>query len=183
MPLALTFQQNMHWAWTFARLLPGWQWINGSFKPGSPARFLRMMPTGKYFLDGGDPPTRMNCWEAVLISGILAGIYSREEVIEALKMKTGTQNNRLMWYMYTVPDITVQKGAPVPKRIPLGSILMFGANGDHFAYSLGGELLLNLDKTQQGTKTVSWLRDNGYAGDTFWPLYVKRPPRLPADVV
>ncbi len=36
----------------------------------------------------------MNCWESVLISGILAGIYTREGVVTALSMKKGTQNNR-----------------------------------------------------------------------------------------
>jgi hypothetical protein len=182
MPLDLSFQKKMFWAWTFARRLKTWEWINGSFKPGAPKHFQRMMDTGRYFLDGGEPPTRMNCWEAVLISGILAGIYTREGVVAALSMKKGTQNNRLMWYMYTNPELIVEMGAPVPGQIPLGSILMFGRNGEHFAYSLGGELLTNLDKSQKGTKTITWLRANGYQGETFWPLYVKRPPDLPADV-
>lgn len=75
----------------------------------------------------------------------------------------------------------VEQQEDIPADIPLGSLLMFGLNSDHFAYSLGGDRLVHLDKFQQGNQTIAYLRDNGYAGGTFWPMFVKRPPAA-ADV-
>ena len=78
-------------------------------------------------------------------------------------------------------DVTVAKDAPVPATIPLGSLIMFGRESDHFAYSLGGDRVVHLDKSQQGNQTIGYLRDNGYRGGTFWPMFVKRPP-TPAEM-
>ena len=184
MPLNLGFQQQMRWGWEFARRVEAWTWAP-AFKPNAPSKWLRDQSAfGKYMTSAAADqalPNKMNCWEAVMFSGYLAGIYSKAEVVDSLRMRTGTQLTRLAAYMLDNPDTIVAKDAVIPATIPLGSLIMFGRESDHFAFSLGGDRVVHLDKSQQGNQTIGFLRDNGYRGGTFWPMFVKRPP-APADM-
>lgn len=185
MPRNLSEKERMDWYSAMYLSTQARQWVMGSYNPTAPfARLRNLTAMGRYMEDAAAviTPVFCNCWEAVMLAAIEAQIYDKDEVKYALTPVPHVARSRLIQYMYTNPDRIVNYGGSDPINLPTSSIIMFGSDGSHFALSVGGETVLHVDRQQQGLTSLTAMRSTGYQGQTYYPMYVKRPPIIPGDM-
>jgi hypothetical protein len=161
------------------------KWTEGSYNTSFNERMKNGTEMGQY-MEGADNdslPTRCNCWEAIMLAAIDAGIYTKDDVKKLLTTVKKIARNQLIHYMQINPDKRVEYGSPDPTDLAPGLIVMFGKDGSHFALSVNGQMIVHLDRSEQGVASFSYLRQHGYKGQSFYPMFIKKPPIVPGDLV
>ncbi|SFG64579.1 hypothetical protein [Pseudomonas sp. NFACC45] len=149
--------------------IPLYPWLKG---PETLSESEPTLPTQR-------PPTSMNCWESLLVSGYYAGLWNKNYIVKAITKTAGTGNedsgfSKLAWYMS-------RNGTPfMPNRYRAEEralIIMFGDTGEHFALTCGEGKIIELDKAAQGvTDLQNTLQRAPYY--TYKRVYVAPPPTL-----
>src|SRR5689334_5047237 len=107
MPRLLSPAEKHAWYVAMIDVTKNKQWTQGSYNTSMNDRMRRGTAMGQYMEDAHRviPPALCNCWEAVMLAAIDAGIYTKEEVKKILtSAPKGVARNLLIKYMLTNPD-------------------------------------------------------------------------------
>jgi hypothetical protein len=154
---------------------------NPNFKYGG---IMPKAPTPDY--EKGDKQMFINCWEAVLVAGMIAGLGYDSQMIRDVKRETLSRSKSVLAnYVFTYrrfimfSDPTRANGFGIPSGlIKAGDIVMWGF-GDHVALGLGEELVMEFERSSErrGTRNVNDV-DKHYAGS----FVMCAPPPAPEDL-
>jgi hypothetical protein len=170
MPMKLTSEQKDALISEMAELVDRSSWFTQLILTG-PSGWKQNNEVYKW-LQGGAEPGKMNCWEAILVSGVGAGLWDKPYVKAAITKTSGI--SKLAAYM-------LRLATPFPKGTykseEKGLLVMFGDDGEHFALSGGGGSVLELDKYSKGRHTIQEVSDRSPYRN-YPRVYVGAPPNL-----
>jgi hypothetical protein len=173
MPAELPYSLIEVWIEEMLEVASKYEWANPMLLGTQTDRMLTRMDCKMYkwlYKNEKDKPTRMNCWEGVLMAGHTAGFLDEQYLKKALTYVRGVVKpkgkendaNRIhkvvfVYYLMCNAEKTFKvegelgKGIPAIKgadNIPRGSVVMFG-EGDHVALSTGQRMNIITPKAQK----------------------------------
>lgn len=97
----------------------------------------------------------VNCMEAILVSGFLAGFWNKQYIKQAISPVIGHVDEvnvagitKLARYMRSRDEYTNQE-------IPIGMIVMMGEWGEHYFLSAGNGMAFERDKNDKGEVAIA----------------------------
>lgn len=173
MPMTLSITQRKAFVGAmdrFVRESSGWV---PAYNPKLIQRMRLNSDFGKWIEQNGPQPKRCNCWEAVLIAGLNAGLWDKayiEAAVEVVPLEPELALRRLVVFMNFRPP---RKG-----EFFVGQIVMIGDEGQHFALSRGFGDVIELDNHRKGSIPLSdVLKISPYCNKTN-EVYISDPPTL-----